>query len=320
MGLESKVGPYLRALAAGLHALAPNEDFVPLRPALAHVFALDPAMSGQLLDPPSIDPRSGMPGFAWMERALAEQTVARERDDDDDPTDDALANARRLDPQLGERLVARRTLHRHLRREDLLPTTRLLAVVRQLRGSTRVAITYDRMAPMGFWVRMRVELATMDGRTELGALYIDERAKVHAEPGLRHLLARHSFTPLMLLREQVEAAVDAEVVRLSRSQIGPFWFPESDLPGDVPPQLGTGLLLHTSVEMMGEDIKHSGHRDPWVPPPAVELIPEGYGVFRERRLAASLPLMDATLRWCEAAGVKTDVVPIRPRAVAAARR
>ncbi len=316
----SRVGPYLRALAAGLHALAPNEDYVPLRPALAHVFALDPERSGDILYPPEIDPRSGMPGFAWMERANAEQVVARERQDDEDPTDQSIAVAERLDPALAKRVRHRRELHRHLRREDLLPTTRLIAVVRQLRGTTRVLLTYDRMAPLGYWIRMRMDLETAEGRRELGAMTLTANAKVEYQPGLVHLLTRHSFTPLMLLREQLSAAVDCTVLRLSRSQIGPFWFPGSELPDGVPSALGSGLLLHMSVEVTAKDIAHSEHRDPWLAPPRLEVMPEDYGVFRERRFAASLPVLPHAEKWCRDQGVRTKVVPIRPHAAGAAPR
>ena len=72
----ARVGPYLRALAAGLHSLAPHEDFVPLAAAEAHLHALDPALSGALLGPAEVHPLSGLPAFPWMERALAEQVLA----------------------------------------------------------------------------------------------------------------------------------------------------------------------------------------------------------------------------------------------------
>ena len=73
---SERVGPYLRALLAGLEALAPNEDFVPLEEAAAHLRALDPANGGALLLPAEVDDGSGLPSFGWLERARAEQVVA----------------------------------------------------------------------------------------------------------------------------------------------------------------------------------------------------------------------------------------------------
>ena len=56
-------GPYLRALAAGLRALAPHGDFVPLAECLTLLEVLHPELSGDLLEPARVDP--------WVDHLLA---------------------------------------------------------------------------------------------------------------------------------------------------------------------------------------------------------------------------------------------------------
>ena len=158
-----RAGPYLRALQAGLQALAPHDDHVSLAAALAHLTALDPALSSDVLAPCEADDRTGMPSFPWMERAVAEQQLARAGDDDADPLDEQLDRADRLDPELGSRLRARRGLHRHLRRHELLPVVRLVAVLRRRRPSETYSLSYDRLAPGGLWIRVRCELDGIPG-------------------------------------------------------------------------------------------------------------------------------------------------------------
>ena len=115
---RERAGPYIRALSTALSTCAPNHDFVPLAEASAHLAALDPALSGPQLLPAQVEPRSGMPSYPWMERVIAERSLAR---DANPPTEDEVARAIRLDPDLGDRLASRRRLQQHLLWHPVLP-------------------------------------------------------------------------------------------------------------------------------------------------------------------------------------------------------
>src|SRR5262245_22525955 len=96
------IGPYVRALRAALATLAPGEDHVPLSGALDHLAALDPANGGDLLAPAEISSSSGMPLYAWLERARSEaELAAKERID---PDDAELERVRALDVELAARM------------------------------------------------------------------------------------------------------------------------------------------------------------------------------------------------------------------------
>jgi len=286
----------LRLLAACLHTLAPNEDHVPLRPALAHLFALNPQLSGELLAPAEWDAHTGMPAFPWVERAIAEHGLATSSD----PT--ALADradrVRALDPALAERFAARAKLHVHLRREALLPTSRVTAVVREVRRHTLVTLTHDAVATGGLWVRTRVDLMAREGARDLGPLRLTAALEVQVDPGVAHVLNRHLHTPLPLLREQLLSVVPAAPVRLTRGTIGPFWQPGLALPLGVPAAAASGFTLHAVTETLAVDVKTSSQRDPLSGP--LPARPEGYGWFRERRLAASPAAYDPLRTWLSA--------------------
>lgn len=311
-----RVGPYVRALRAALDTLAPNEDHVSLSASLDHLHALDPTVSGALLLPAEISDHTGMPTYQWLERARSEAVLAARSTDAADPTDADLERARALDPELGSRMQDRRALYRHLRRAELLHATRLGGAVRRVgpSGWTQVALAYDRMAPDGRWVRVRTELKTPGPPT--GALRLDAQGRLIIDEALQHLLTRHFSTPLLALRSQLIDALGAEVLHLSRGWTGPFWFPGVELPASVPPQLGRGLLLHASLEVIAEDVHTSKHLDPWEPPPD-EILPEGQGSFRERRFAASDErLAEAVRDWSASRGVRAQVSTLqlaRPR-------
>ncbi len=235
MRLEvDRVGPYVRALAASLQALAPNEDHTPLGAALQHLEALDPVMSGTLLLPADVSQRSGMPAFAWMERTLSEAVLARRSSAHNDRSDADLQRARALDPDLGVRMSDRRALHRHLRTADLLPPTRLVGAVRRLGKHADIAVAYDRMAPDGRWLRVRFEVRLEASDRRGGPLIVDDRGRLTVHDSLKHLLTRHFATPLLAMRTQLMDAVQAEVVRLSRGWVGPFWFRVSTSPTTYP--------------------------------------------------------------------------------------
>ncbi len=183
----ARVGPYLRALQAGLYALAPDDDYTPLRAMVEHLDALHPDVSGELLAPAEVDDRSGLPAFTWMERAVAEQVVARGGE-----RESGVVSARvdRLDPELGRRMRWRQTLHAHLRRARLVPPSRLTAVVRRMQPTTDFSLIYDRMMPGAGWMRLRVEMSGHAGwQGEL--LRVQDDGRVRFDPGLQHLLARH---------------------------------------------------------------------------------------------------------------------------------
>lgn len=310
---RAQVGPYLRALIAGLNAMAPNRDYVPLREAVTHLRALDPALSGELLWPAEVDIRSGLPGFPWMERVIAEQSLARQGASYAETSEQELAEAHRLDPALGERMRHRRNLHRLLREESLLPISRLEVALKRLGKTTDFVLDFDRMTPGGGWMRVRAELSGRAGWDRYGPISRTGDGRVQVDRGLQHMFSRHIGTPLLALRAQIAQACGAEVTRLSRGFVGPFWFPGLPLPDGVPAVLRQGLLLHLSAEVVAKDVRQSGHRDPWLPPSIGEVAPEGYGMYRERRFAASPNLDRAVRDWAAKKDIDVVVAPLTPR-------
>ena len=309
---EARIGPYLQALQAGLNALAPNADYVPLREGLAHLTTMDPSISGPLLLPAEIHSETGMPAFIWLERALAEQSLALEGNEEHDPTDESIARARQLEPALGDRMFWRRQLHRVLRKAKLLPRTRLDVVIKRLKGETVVTATFDRMDPMGYWVRIRTDLSAAVGQTVMGPVTINDRTHLTIDPGFEHLLTRHSQTPFVALKEALEDVTPVSTItRLARSQVGPFWFPGTTLPAHAPPTLNQGLLLHTSVQILARDVHHSEQADPLLPPIRTH-IPKGFGWFQQRRFAASPNIQPTVQQWCADQNVPCAMVTLRP--------
>ncbi|MEN0063705.1 MAG: hypothetical protein AAGA48_16250 [Myxococcota bacterium] len=305
-----RVGPYIRALRAALDALAPNEDFLSLSAALDHLHALDTAVSGSLLFPAEVSRRTGMPTYSWLERVRSEAVLARRSDPDGDPSDDQLERAKALDAELAARMRDRRSLYRHLRTAELLSATRLVGAVRRVgdSGWTQVALAYDRLVPDGRWVRVRVEAKTPGPPT--GALRLDPQGRLIIDEALKHLFTRHFATPMLALRTQLEDVLGAELLHLGRGWTGPFWFPGVALPADIPEELGQGLLLQSSVEIIARDVRESRHLDPVEPEPD-EALPEGYGRYRDRRFAANDDaLMTAVRAFCAARGVTASVVPM----------
>jgi hypothetical protein len=303
---------YVRALAGALDALAPHSDHVPLAEALALLRALDPGVSGDLLLPAEVDPMEGMPALSWLQRARAEQKLSRS----EPPSEAEIARFLERDPPLADRLRARRALALHLAEHPLLPTSRLEAVARRLgaaRGGAALTLVHDRVAPEG-WVRLRVDLSLPASALGSGApIAVEPGGLVTAGEGVRHLLARHGALPLVALKGQVEAALGGAVTRVSRGRVGPFWFPGIPLPGDTPPEVRRGLVLHLTAEALARDIARSGHRDPLTAPPPGERPPEGFGTYRERRLACSAGLAEPLERWTRARGAALSPVPFGPR-------
>ncbi|MEZ4237652.1 MAG: hypothetical protein R3F59_16195 [Myxococcota bacterium] len=307
-----RVGPYVRALSAAIRALAPGEEHVPMSRALGHLGALDPAHGGALLDPPELAGATGMPSYAWLERARSEAELAR-ADPREGPSEVQLARIQELDPALAGRMRDRRELHRYLRGAELLATTQLGGAVRWY-GPTEsnVGIAYDRIAPDGRWVRIRVDLVVRGGVTE--AMRVDRTGRLQIDDSVRHLFTRHFAVALPALRIQLEQATDSQVVRLARATVGPFWFPGVPLPAGVPEGLGQGLLLHASTDVIDRALPESRALYPLEPLDAGEgafVDPDAWPVFRERRFAAGGRALPAITAWADTLGTRLHVVPIQ---------
>lgn len=308
-----RVSPYLHALSAGLTALAPHGDFVPLDAALQHLRALDPALSGDVLAPAQVDPRAGLPSFSWLERASAERQVALATPEEAETPDDVLARADKVDRDLGRRLRARRDLRRFLRRHTLLHASHLSARLKRTSGGRwDFVVCYDRMLPEAGWMRIHAELSGPE-RWSRGLFTVGRDGAVRIDDGIRHLLARQCVLPLCVLQDALSESLQVAVPRLSRSVVGPFWFPGLPLPDGAPDCAERGLILHLSQEVVGREVRHSHHRDPWRGPPSGERVPAGFGLFRERRFAATPPIVSALEAWAMQRGAPTVVVPLVPR-------
>lgn len=307
---DARVGPYLHALLCGLETLAPHGDYVPLVETTALLEALTPARSGGLLYPAELDLRSGLPALTWLERARAEHRAAQE-DAQAERSDDEIERAYALDAALGARLDERRRLHRFLRGVCLLPASRLLAVQERAGAHPQLGVYYDHIDTDGCWERIRLSVAWQGALPE-GTVSVQDR-RVHVHDGLRHLLARHAPTPLVALHHQLGIALGGEVLRLARSRIGPFWFPGSPLPAEVPEALADGLTLHVASEVVGREVGRSRHLDPWRAPPEGELVPRGCQVYRERRFCASPTLLAPLEAWGRSRGVPVLSCPLNPR-------
>lgn len=301
---QARVGPYVRALAAALDALAPNQDFPPLAASLDHLRALDPAMSGTLFGPAEVDVRSGMPAFPWLERAWAERRVALE----DGPRTLDVERAASLDPELARRLRWRRDVHAHLREHEVLQTSRMRARARRLRSSTEVIVEHDRVMPDGSWSRVGLILAAAPGTRDLGCARVGDQGRIDLDPGLVHLLTRHTVVPVVALRAQVSEVTEGRVRRLSRGRVGPFWFPGVELPERVPDVLASGLVLHLALQVVADDVRTSAHRDPLHRATPMR-VPAGLGVVEDRRFAASAALVAPLRQWVENQGVDSEIVP-----------
>ena len=274
-----RVSPYVRALVASLQALAPDDVHVPLVEAVAHLQSLDPALSGEQLAPAELSWSTGMPAYPWLERAISEQVIAMR--DLRDPADAEMERAVALDPALGRRMRDRRDLRRHLRAAAVLPAFRLRGAVRRL-DPIDAALIYDRLAPDGRWVRIRVEARVARG----GPLHVDANGRLLIDELVQHAISRQFNLPLDAMVLTLSDLLQGEVLRLSRGWLGPFWFPGVDVAPDVPAELFSGLLLHASTEVVGEDVRGRLHHDPWLPQPS-EQLPASWGSFRERRFAAT---------------------------------
>jgi len=308
----ARAGPYLRALSWGLHALAPHDDHVPMAAARRHLASLDPALTGELLGPAEVDPASGLPAYPWLERARAE--VAALRAGGQVHSEASLERARQLDAALGARLGWREALRNHVRGGAMLSSSALTAHLVRLEPRRSFRLVYDRLVAGAGWMRLRVDLTGPQGwqGTELFGLQADD--SVATTPGLHHLFARHCLTPLTALHPQLAQATGAVPTRISRGFIGPFWFPGGPMPAELPDWARGALALHLHLTVLGRDVHHSHHADPWVPPVVGERLPSGHGLYRERRFAVSPARVGHAAAWSRARGSDVVVVPLRPLA------
>ncbi|MFK7926849.1 MAG: hypothetical protein AB8H79_01580 [Myxococcota bacterium] len=309
MKLEpARVGPYLRALSAALHALAPHQDWPPMQSVLDHFRALQPSLCGDLLSPADVDSTSGMPAFAWMERASAEAAFAREGAVL--KTDAQIERAHHLDGALGRRLEARRDLHAFLRGAPILGMSTAVARARRLRNATEVLVELDAVLPDGRLRRTRLVLAAPDGSMDLGCARVHADGSIKLDPGLAHVVTRHDRSPLIALLAQVRQATQGRVCRVSRGFIGPFWFDGVALPPGVPEPVGQGLCLNLLHEAVGDDIVNGVLRDPLLDARPLR-DPEGLQLVQDRRFACTPPVQRALRDWCNARGVEPDITLIR---------
>ncbi|MCO4771858.1 MAG: hypothetical protein KDA24_17635 [Deltaproteobacteria bacterium] len=304
---KGRAAGYLGALRAGLEALAPNADYVPLREALATVDVLHPKVIGSLADPAEVDERSGLPSLSWVFRASGALGAAEPV-----PAED-LARAMRLDPAIGERMAARSRLADR-RSAPLLPTSRLRGAVRRRGATTDFVLTFDRMTPDGLWMRMRVDLTGPAGWEDRGPVRLNPDGSVDLHEGLSHLMGRHLLTAIGALCLQLQDGTGALVTRLSRGVVGPFWFPGQRLPEGVPAGLARGLVLHGSREILGREVATSADQDPLhrMLGEREERLPPEMGLTRERRFAATTGLHGEIQRWAQRHGCAVTVAPLLP--------
>ncbi len=306
-----RVGPYLRALRAGLSALAPNTDHPDPLALDTHLQALDPSLSTTLLLPARLDPGSGLPDATWMDRARAEVAAAQHVR----PTEPARIDAiRAADPELAERLTGRSKLLAWLATRPLAPDMWVEArLVRRGEGRAaagrRVRVTLDRRVPRVGWVRLRVDVDDPAARGAVVRAYTRQDG-VDLEPGFAELLARHVVSPLAGLHEIIRSATDLRIHRLSRGILGPFWFPGGPEVAEAPAWVAGALVLHQGLEVIGEEVRARTHHDPFTKP----LFPPNpnLGTFRSRHLAVSAHRLDAARTWFrECVGV-ANVVGLTP--------
>jgi hypothetical protein len=285
---SERVVPWLRALSAGVRAIAPHNDFVPMDAVLAHVEALSPSLSADLLAPAEVDPDSGMPSLAWMTRATAEQMLGRRAE----PVSDTV---HRLDPELAARMEARSRLATHLATHELLPVLRLTGRVRRVDQSTSAFVVFDHIDPAGRWVRTRVELTAPAGTRDLGLVQVEPNARIVVQSGLRDVFARHILTSLPSLHVALQGLTMARVTRVSRASLGPFWYPGGPQVTVMPAAVAKTLVLHALHEVMGDDVARTVTNDPL----ASVTVATAVGVHRTRlrRLAVFRPGVDAVREW-----------------------
>ena len=77
----------------------------------------------------------------------------------------------------------------------------------------------------------------------------------------------------------------------------------------APDALGSGLLLHLSTEILAEDVHQSRHLDPLLRDER-DRVPPGFGLFRQRRFAASRSLLEPLAAWARETEMDLQAVEI----------
>src|SRR5690606_2245952 len=119
--------------------------------------------------------------------------------------------------------------------------------------------------------------------------------------------------PLGVLHTLLADVARGEVVRLGRSAIGPFWFPGVPLPDTVPPELGGGLVLNATREVLLGGDGGVQRLDPLAPETESGLLPPGTPRLAPLRLPASADRLPALRAWLDATGARASTVPIVAR-------
>ncbi|MFT5585012.1 MAG: hypothetical protein ACI9VR_002600 [Cognaticolwellia sp.] len=315
---QDRVSGYLRALGTALDQMGPNEDFVPLTESLAVLHALSPGLSGPLMAPAELS-SMGMPAFAWLSRLHAEQVLALKTDPSGDTPQAEIDRAMALDPELGARVAGRRDLHRFLRgrgsqkAQGLLPSRRVFGALKRRKPALELRLYFDHVDAAGRWVRVVADLreplrsGLSLSSNRVGPASLNREGRVVLEPGVLDLFMRHAAVPLDALHAQLSQAF-GELTRLSRSAVGPFWFPSVALPAGIPADLGQGLALHLSTECVSLDIAASSSQDPMHP--EVESGPGEMERYTGRRVACSKALMPAFTAWSQACGTRLEILAI----------
>jgi hypothetical protein len=308
---ERRVGPYIRALRAGLRALAPDRDHASFEELDVHLESLDPAISTSLLLPAQVDAMTGLPDISWMDRVRAERAAA----DEVRPTDPKrIAAIRSADPVLARRLTGRVQLLEWLKGRRLAQDFAVeAAVIRRGkdRGAAgrRVRITMDRRLPRAGWTRVRLEVDTPERHD--GVIVQREAGRVVTlHGGFSDLLARHAFSPLAGLHRILSDVTGQTIHRLSRGVIGPFWFPGGPQPTPGVDWAHGALVLQLGLEVIGREVRTRTHHDPL----SQQLFApdQTVGTYRGRRFAVSPQCVDAARAWCASITGAADVVPLVP--------
>jgi hypothetical protein len=209
-----------------------------------------------------------------MERARAEGTVAVAHDGAG-----SAERAYRLDPALGQRMAWRRDLHAHLRAEPVLPSLATTPVLLRVDPQVEVEVVHDRIEGDGRWTRIRAVFA---GTADLGLARVGDQ--VVLDPGVPSLFTRMGGLEITALFAALSAATAGRVRRVSRGQVGPFWFPGVELPPGVSPKFGAGIVLHLVWTALGDDVAGDSHADLLEPRVAPGGWPPGYHLAHQRRL------------------------------------
>jgi len=246
-----------------------------------------------------------------MDRVRAERDASRQVRPTDPRRVAAIAHT---DPVLAERLTGRIRLLEILGDRPLVPELAVTAhVVRRGEGrrnaAKQVRVVLDRRIPGVGWTRIRLDVDTSadDVPDVFGS---GSEHSVMVKPGFAELLSRHAISPLGGLLAVLMDVVGLRIHALSRGVIGPFWFPGGPVLNGMPAWADGALVLHSTIEVMGEGVRTMSNHDP-LEHARVDRQAEG-GRFRGRRMAVSPHRVEAARAWAAARVGVADVVPLTP--------